>query len=248
MKDPSVDNSESNLCVFTDEVVNSPEIRNRESKNSPELLANKESGVQYRCDNVGDHKTQYLNQMNNKQLRDLLQKQAIKEQLIDNNCFGNTSTAANLPIGVNNSQTSNGEIKLNDQILLKNRSKANTKNDKGNFHNMKMSNNDDVFRKMTKETKVVMKKETEKSEPEESAVINEVGDILGGLDNDDDLLHSLTYDMTEHFNILEYADPALDVLNDDNQHLFDKLDFDEDKSKTFFEDRYFGLGKLQLCN
>lgn len=72
--------------------------------------------------------------------------------------------------------------------------------------------------------------ELEKLEQEENVAIGEVegvGDILGGLGEDDDeLIKSLTAEMD--FNILEYADPELDALaGGDNQNLLDKLDFDE---------------------
>lgn len=65
----------------------------------------------------------------------------------------------------------------------------------------------------------------------ENAVMSEVegvGDLLGDLgeDDDDELLNSLTAEMGADFNILEYADPELDTLNDgDKANLLDSLDF-----------------------
>lgn len=67
----------------------------------------------------------------------------------------------------------------------------------------------------------------------ENAVMGEVegvGDLLGDLgeDDDDELLNSLTAEMGADFNILEYADPELDTLNDgDKANLLDSLDFGE---------------------
>lgn len=59
----------------------------------------------------------------------------------------------------------------------------------------------------------------------------EVGDILGDLgdeDDDDELLKSFTADMGVDFNILEYADPELDALDEaDQSNLLDSFDFDE---------------------
>lgn len=76
--------------------------------------------------------------------------------------------------------------------------------------------------------------ELEKLEQDDSAVMNEVegvGDILGGLgDDDDDLLDSLTADMGADFNILEYADPELDTELDEKSNLLDSLELDENES------------------
>lgn len=78
----------------------------------------------------------------------------------------------------------------------------------------------------------------DKLEQEDNTAIGEVegvGDILGGLgeDDDDELLNSLTAEMGEDFNILEYADPELDALTDsDNHNLFDKLDLDDGNDIT----------------
>lgn len=81
----------------------------------------------------------------------------------------------------------------------------------------------------------------EKFEDENVAMgeVEGVGDILSNLgeDDDDDLLNSLTAEMGADFNILEYADPELDALNEGDQaNLLDSLDFedpdaDKDKSK-----------------
>jgi len=50
-------------------------------------------------------------------------------------------------------------------------------------------------------------------------------DLLGGLGegDDDDLLKSLTSEMGDDFNILEYADPELDV------NVLNSLDFDDNE-------------------
>lgn len=81
--------------------------------------------------------------------------------------------------------------------------------------------------------------ELEKLEQDENVGMDGVGDILGGLgDDDDDLLDSLTADMGADFNILEYADPELDTTDDEKTNLLDSLELDEsenakdDKSKT----------------
>uniref|UniRef100_A0A0A1WV58 Histone-lysine N-methyltransferase MLL3 n=1 Tax=Zeugodacus cucurbitae TaxID=28588 RepID=A0A0A1WV58_ZEUCU len=74
-------------------------------------------------------------------------------------------------------------------------------------------------------------KSTESGEPEleklDSDENGAFGDILGGLGdgNDDDLLKSLTAEIGDDFNILEYADPALDELAS-NPNLLNKLDFE----------------------
>ncbi|XP_017462428.1 PREDICTED: histone-lysine N-methyltransferase 2C isoform X1 [Rhagoletis zephyria] len=64
--------------------------------------------------------------------------------------------------------------------------------------------------------------ELEKLDSDENGAF---GDIFGGLGdgNDDDLLKSLTAE--DDFNILEYADPALDELTS-NPNLLNKLDFE----------------------
>ncbi|XP_067626927.1 histone-lysine N-methyltransferase 2C isoform X2 [Eurosta solidaginis] len=66
--------------------------------------------------------------------------------------------------------------------------------------------------------------ELEKLDADENGAF---GDILGGLGdgNDDDLLKSLTAEIGDDFNILEYADPALDELAS-NPNLLNKLDFE----------------------
>jgi histone-lysine N-methyltransferase MLL3 len=58
-----------------------------------------------------------------------------------------------------------------------------------------------------------------------------VGDILGGLgDDDDDLLDSLTAEMGADFNILEYADPELDTTDDEKTNLLDSLELDDSEN------------------
>ena len=70
--------------------------------------------------------------------------------------------------------------------------------------------------------------ELEKLEQDENVGMDGVGDILGGLgDDDDDLLDSLTADMGADFNILEYADPELDTTDDEKNNLLDSLELDE---------------------
>ena len=97
--------------------------------------------------------------------------------------------------------------------------------------------------------------ELEKLE-DENAVMGEVegvGDLLGDLgeDDDDDLLNSLTAEIGADFNILEYADPELDTLNDgDKANLLDSLDFGEaepDKGHVKKEpiDNLTGTGDVQ---
>lgn len=69
--------------------------------------------------------------------------------------------------------------------------------------------------------------ELEKLEQDENVGMDGVGDILGGLgDDDDDLLNSLTAEMGDDFNILEYADPELDTT-DEKSTLLDSLEMDE---------------------
>lgn len=61
-----------------------------------------------------------------------------------------------------------------------------------------------------------------------------MGDILTGLGGEDDeeLLESLTAEIGEQFNILEYADPELAALND-TEHILDGLDLvDEPERHT----------------
>lgn len=78
--------------------------------------------------------------------------------------------------------------------------------------------------------------ELEKLEDENAGMgeVEGVGDILGDLgeDDDDELLNSLTAEMGADFNILEYADPELDALNEGDQaNLLDSLDFEEEPEK-----------------
>lgn len=73
--------------------------------------------------------------------------------------------------------------------------------------------------------------ELEKLEQDENAGMDGVGDILGGLgDDDDDLLDSLTAEMGADFNILEYADPELDTTDDEKTNLLDSLELDESEN------------------
>lgn len=72
--------------------------------------------------------------------------------------------------------------------------------------------------------------ELEKLEDENGVMgeVEGVGDLLGDLgeDDDDELFNSLTAEMGADFNILEYADPELDDLNDgEKANLLDSLDF-----------------------
>ncbi|XP_055848634.1 histone-lysine N-methyltransferase 2C isoform X2 [Episyrphus balteatus] len=66
--------------------------------------------------------------------------------------------------------------------------------------------------------------------PSYDHAIEEVGDILKGIedgdDDDDELLKSLTAEMGDDFNILEYGDPELDELSSD-QSILNKLVFDD---------------------
>lgn len=57
----------------------------------------------------------------------------------------------------------------------------------------------------------------------------QVGDILTGLGGEDDeeLLDSLTAEIGDQFNILEYADPELAALND-TEHILDGLELADD--------------------
>ncbi|KAF9417773.1 hypothetical protein HW555_005187 [Spodoptera exigua] len=59
--------------------------------------------------------------------------------------------------------------------------------------------------------------------------IGEVGDILTGLGGEDDeeLFETLTAEIGEQFNILEYADPELAALND-AEHILDGLELADD--------------------
>ncbi|EDV36256.1 uncharacterized protein Dana_GF12873 [Drosophila ananassae] len=76
-----------------------------------------------------------------------------------------------------------------------------------------------------------LEQEVKMGEPQESAAsaveLENVGfsDLLGGLGegDDDDLLKSLTSEMGDDFNILEYADPELDV------NVLNSLDFDDNE-------------------
>lgn len=74
--------------------------------------------------------------------------------------------------------------------------------------------------------------ELEKLEDENAGIgeVEGVGDLLGDLgeDDDDELFKSFTADMGVDFNILEYADPELDALDEgDQSNLLDSLDFDD---------------------
>lgn len=73
--------------------------------------------------------------------------------------------------------------------------------------------------------------ELEKLEQDENVGMDGVGDILGGLgDDDDDLLDSLTAEMGADFNILEYADPELDTTDDEKTNLLDSLELDDSEN------------------
>lgn len=94
--------------------------------------------------------------------------------------------------------------------------------------------------------------ELEKLEQDENVGMDGVGDILGGLgDDDDDLLDSLTADMGADFNILEYADPELDTTDDEKNNLLDSLELDE--GETAKDERMKSLenekaNKINLAN
>lgn len=69
--------------------------------------------------------------------------------------------------------------------------------------------------------------ELEKLEQDENVAMDGVGDILGGLgDDDDDFLNSLTDGLGADFNILEYADPELEG-DDEKNNLLDSLELDD---------------------
>lgn len=94
--------------------------------------------------------------------------------------------------------------------------------------------------------------ELEKLEQDENVGMDGVGDILGGLgDDDDDLLDSLTADMGADFNILEYADPELDTTDDEKTNLLDSLELDdsenakEEKLKALETEK---LSKINIAN
>ena len=74
--------------------------------------------------------------------------------------------------------------------------------------------------------------ELEKLEQEDNTGMGEVegvGDLLGELDDDDaELLDSLTAEMGDHFNILEYADPELDTTDGEKSNLLDSLELDDE--------------------
>lgn len=73
--------------------------------------------------------------------------------------------------------------------------------------------------------------ELEKLEQDDNVGMDGVGDILGGLgDDDDDLLDSLTAEMGADFNILEYADPELDTTDDEKTNLLDSLELDDSEN------------------
>lgn len=73
--------------------------------------------------------------------------------------------------------------------------------------------------------------ELEKLEQDENVGMDGVGDILGGLgDDDDDLLDSLTAEMGADFNILEYADPELATTDDEKTNLLDSLELDDSEN------------------
>lgn len=73
--------------------------------------------------------------------------------------------------------------------------------------------------------------ELEKLEQDENVGMDGVGDILGGLgDDDEDLLDSLTAEMGADFNILEYADPELDTTDDEKTNLLDSLELDDSEN------------------
>lgn len=78
--------------------------------------------------------------------------------------------------------------------------------------------------------------------------LEEVGDILGGLgDDEDELLKTFTADIGDHFNILEYADPELDALGEaDQSNLLDSFDFDETEEKE--KAKRAALEKLNKAN
>lgn len=64
--------------------------------------------------------------------------------------------------------------------------------------------------------------------------LEEVGDILGDLgeDDDDEFLKTFTADMGVDFNILEYAESEFDALDEAEQsNLLDSLDFDDTEEK-----------------
>lgn len=83
--------------------------------------------------------------------------------------------------------------------------------------------------------------EIEKLEQEQEETlpgeVEGVGDILGKLgDDDDELLVSLTAEMGDDFNILEYADPELDPTGDgEKSNFLDSLDLDEPISDATLE-------------
>uniref|UniRef100_A0A182MF99 Histone-lysine N-methyltransferase n=1 Tax=Anopheles culicifacies TaxID=139723 RepID=A0A182MF99_9DIPT len=89
--------------------------------------------------------------------------------------------------------------------------------------------------------------ELEKLEQEDNTGMGEVegvGDLLGELDDDDaELLDSLTAEMGEDFNILEYADPELDTTDGEKSNLLDSLELDEDAKEAEAKARHHKQGE-----
>ncbi|KFB47866.1 hypothetical protein ZHAS_00015919 [Anopheles sinensis] len=100
--------------------------------------------------------------------------------------------------------------------------------------------------------------ELEKLEQEDNTGMGEVegvGDLLGELGDDDaDLLNSLTAEMGEDFNILEYADPELDTTDGEKSNLLDSLELDDEnkesdaKSKQKLQSDTAGDGMVEQQN
>lgn len=91
--------------------------------------------------------------------------------------------------------------------------------------------------------------ELEKLEQDENVGMDGVGDILGGLgDDDDDLLDSLTAEMGADFNILEYADPELDTTDDEKTNLLDSLELDESENAKEEKLKNLEADKLAKAN
>lgn len=91
--------------------------------------------------------------------------------------------------------------------------------------------------------------ELEKLEQDENVGMDGVGDILGGLgDDDDDLLDSLTAEMGADFNILEYADPELDTTDDEKTNLLDSLELDDSENAKEEKLKNLEVEKLAKSN
>lgn len=204
---------------------------------------------------MASSQNQQMNQLNNNQQKIMGNFPMSAGQNIGNNLLPSQNVLQTNDNGNGddlNKMQQNSLSTQTNSIMQRNMAKPNQMS--SNLPNQVMSSNST---ESVQEIPDSVTAELEKLEQDDNVGIGEVegvGDILGGLGDDDDdllgelflrlvksvliiiffyisasILDSLTAEMGADFNILEYADPELDTTDDEKSNLLDSLELDENE-------------------